>query len=768
MSKLITNNIKLWNVDQFIESFSEPNFNIYYFFIGNPIPFVNDNLPPTLYDNIQTVLVDSYDNMLYGKRITSSDIIQLAPRYNWVSGTVYTKYSHDDDNLFDSNFYVLSNEGSSYSVFKCLDNNKGAASTYRPRFSETSAADDFYFTPTDGYQWKYMYSITTTQFNKFATASHIPVYVNSNVVSNAISGSIDNIEVSNRGSGYASYTNGYFQEVRVAGNQLTYAIDPVTASSNASFYINSAIKITNGAGAGQQKFITGYTVSGATRRVIIDSAFVVPPSTSSFYEITPLVQIIGDGTGAAARAIVNSVSNTIYSIEVTSRGEGYTYASVVITGNTGVINVATGTAITANTATGKVIVSPKNGHGSNAASEIGARYVGICTTFDSNLSGDKVVDKNDFRVAGIIKDPLFANVVLNISSGTGTFQDGEVVSQSLGSPVASIVIINPGSGYTSNADVTIFGTNSVPAVANASSNSSGRISQINISNTGQGYILPSATITSPAPRTFNGNTSVSNTNDFISISGNVFQNNDFVKYLVATGNTAVSGLANNTSYYIVQANSTGVKLSSTLNGSAINLTSGVSETGHSLTGNTATVVVVVDTVKTSNAYGIVFAANSSVVKLTNAYGFFITGNTSTNLLVGKASGFTAVCDSSTQPTTYFDQTYKVVGSLVSANGFVEDELVTQPGTNGNGYVYSSNSTVVRLVNKKGTINQSEAGGFQYYLNGSSGSPPAQFLVSGVVPSDLVRGTGEVIYIENFTPITKSSGQTEDIKLVLEF
>lgn len=203
-----------------------------------------------------------------------------------------------------------------------------------------------------------------------------------------------------------------------------------------------------------------------------------------------------------------------------------------------------------------------------------------------------------------------------------------------------------------------------------------------------------------------------------------------------------------------------------MNGSAIDLTAGASQTGHSLTGNTATAVVVVDTIKTSNAYGIVFAANNSVVKLTNAYGFFITGNTSTNLLVGKSSGFTAVCDSSTQPTTYFDQTYKVVGSLVSASGFINDELVTQNGTNANGYLYSSNSTVVRLVNKKGTVNQSEAGGFQYYLNGNSSL--ARFLVSGVVPSDLVRGTGDIIYIENFTPITKSSGQTEDIKLVLEF
>jgi len=258
MSKLITNNIKLFNVDQFIESFSEPNFNIYYFFVGNPVPFANDNSPPVLNDNVQTTLIDPYENMIYGKRITSSDIIQMTPRHDWVSNTVFNKYTHDDPEVMDSNFYVLSDENSSYSVFKCLDNNRGAPSTYRPRISETAADEDFYFTTADGYQWKYMYSITPTQFTKFATASHIPVFVNSNVVSNSVIGSIDNIEVLSGGSGYASYANGFFQEVLVGGNPLIYAIDPSNASANANFYINSALKVTNGTGSGQQKIITGY------------------------------------------------------------------------------------------------------------------------------------------------------------------------------------------------------------------------------------------------------------------------------------------------------------------------------------------------------------------------------------------------------------------------------------------------------------------------------------------------------------------------------
>jgi hypothetical protein len=599
MSKLITNNLKLFNVDQFIESFSEPNFNIYYYFIGNPTPFPSDNTPPTLYDNVETTLVDPFYNMIAGKRITANDVIQMAPRHDWVTNTVFSKYSHDDTQLFSKSFFTIVDEGSTYSVFKCLDNNRGAASITAPLSTETSANDDFYFT-SDGYQWKYMYSITQAQYDKFATSSHIPVVVNSNVVSNASSGSIDSIEVVNRGSGYASYCNGIFQDVRVGGNPLVFAIDPASASSNANFYINSALKVTNGPGSGQQRMITGYTVAGSTRRVIIDSVFDIAPSTSSSYEITPLVQISGDGTGATARAIVNASSNTIHRIEIVTRGQNYNYATVTITGNTGIINVNTGTAITANTATAKVIISPKGGHGSNAAAELGAHYVGISTTFDSSVSGGKVVDENDFRVLGILKDPLFANVVLNISSTTGTFVDGEVVFQ------------NPSN--------------------------------------------------------------------------------------------------------------------------------------------------------TSNAYGVVYSSNDSVVKLTNAYGFFAAGNSTVGILTGANSGYTAVCDSVTQPTTYIDQTFKVLGSL-SSGTFIEDELVTQQGTSGNGYHYSSNGTVVRLVNKRGTLNQSDIS-TTYTIEGDTSG--AVFNVSGLVDPDIVHGTGDVMYIENFSPITKTAGQTEKIQLVLEF
>ena len=38
----------------------------------------------------------------------------------------------------------------------------------------------------------------------------------------------------------------------------------------------------------------------------------------------------------------------------------------------------------------------------------------------------------------------------------------------------------------------------------------------------------------------------------------------------------------------------------------------------------------------------------------------------------------------------------------------------------------------------------------------------------VVSPDFVKNSGDVIYIENFTPITKATSQTETFKLIFEF
>ncbi len=86
---------------------------------------------------------------------------------------------------------------------------------------------------------------------------------------------------------------------------------------------------------------------------------------------------------------------------------------------------------------------------------------------------------------------------------------------------------------------------------------------------------------------FNSDTGVSNTNETIAISSanTKFSVGEKVTYLVQSGNTAVTGLTANSTYFIQFANSTHIKLTDKIGGSAINLTSaGSGETGHSISG----------------------------------------------------------------------------------------------------------------------------------------------------------------------------------------
>lgn len=157
-----------------------------------------------------------------------------------------------------------------------------------------------------------------------------------------------------------------------------------------------------------------------------------------------------------------------------------------------------------------------------------------------------------------------------------------------------------GSGYSANALVTVGGN----ATANGLAGATGRITVLSVL-AGNSYTTPPAvTVAAPSAITFNALTAVSNTNDTITISSanSKFLAGDKVLYLVATGNTAIGGLANNTFYYIQAANTTTVKLTTAPGQAAIDITASVTETGHSLTGETATAAAVLSGAKAGAAH----------------------------------------------------------------------------------------------------------------------------------------------------------------------
>jgi hypothetical protein len=195
---------------------------------------------------------------------------------------------------------------------------------------------------------------------------------------------------------------------------------------------------------------------------------------------------------------------------------------------------------------------------------------------------------------------LFGNTTV------GAFVAGEAVGQfgldateisvSGNAAVQQYIITNAGSGYAANAAVSVANTTGgANTLAANSTVATGRVTAVTANATISGYTsAPAVTIAAPAAQSFNANAAVTNATDAIAITtaNSFFLVGDKVTYTVATGNTALTNLVSGTDYFIKTSNTTAVTLAAVPNGDTIDLTKGLSETGHSLRGETATAVAV--------------------------------------------------------------------------------------------------------------------------------------------------------------------------------
>jgi hypothetical protein len=193
---------------------------------------------------------------------------------------------------------------------------------------------------------------------------------------------------------------------------------------------------------------------------------------------------------------------------------------------------------------------------------------------------------------------LFGNTTVGAfiaNEAVGQFGlDATEIRVSGNAAVQQYVITFAGSGYAANAAVTVANTTGGANTQAANSTATGgRVTAVTANVVIAGYSsAPAVTIAAPAAQTFNANSAVTNATDAIAISSanSIFLAGDRVTYTVAAGNTALTNLVSGTAYFIKTSNSTAVTLTTVPNGDTIDLTKGVTEDGHSLTGQTATAV----------------------------------------------------------------------------------------------------------------------------------------------------------------------------------
>jgi hypothetical protein len=233
MSAIITDQLRILNAKNFVSSVTDPD-NSFYSFVGLPNATDYDEnwdttplAPRDSFDQEN----DYWDTLIALKKIKPDDVKQVIRKITWTSGITYDMYRNDitrnniskvsgSTSLYSSNFYVVNSD---YRVYICLQNGTDPENpSGRPSLDEPTFVD---LEPkpagnsSDGYIWKYLYTIKPSDIIKFDTLDYIPVpknwesdSENSAIRDNAsTSGQLKIVTIKSRGIGIGTanrvYTN---------------------------------------------------------------------------------------------------------------------------------------------------------------------------------------------------------------------------------------------------------------------------------------------------------------------------------------------------------------------------------------------------------------------------------------------------------------------------------------------------------------------------------------------------------------------------------
>ena len=410
-------------------------YNNLYMSIGKPTAWLNDANPPTPEDSIGYGYAVKTAAIAM-KKVGLTDMTLAIPRINWTSGRVYTMFEHDSPEEIIPNNYVVTDSGNQYNVYKCINNRayvddavgvQTVASTVKPTSTSTTEFQE----TSDGYVWKYMYSIELSDALKFLTKDYIPVdtilyepvdvssaeYVQWQIQQNAagIDGEIEWIKIEpNEVGGAVSGGSGYHPNINKTGIALTGNTLSIPNISNTSLDYTKYFIID--LGNNEQFEITQWNVTGTTAAVTVNGTFTGGADRNLI--IAPGVSVAGNGAGFSAYGIVTI--DKISSMVITAKGANWSAVDSAEIDTSNVPAVDGNGNQNVNACKVKPIISPDYGHGYNAIEELAGYYVMVSmrleydeqSTRDNSLgnSETKVIfpvsgDEAQFRQIAIVADP---------------------------------------------------------------------------------------------------------------------------------------------------------------------------------------------------------------------------------------------------------------------------------------------------------------------------------------------------------------------------
>lgn len=146
----------------------------YYIGVGRSHPYPNDDAIVT---PVRSILEEreARNNLQSVKKVTASSFV--IPRRNWSSGTIYSAFDDSQVGIPDNTYYVLTEDNGVYICLQQGRNDSGVAtqSTVKPDYTTAGVQQTEAFKTSDGYVWKFLYSVSATAASSFLSAGFMPI-----------------------------------------------------------------------------------------------------------------------------------------------------------------------------------------------------------------------------------------------------------------------------------------------------------------------------------------------------------------------------------------------------------------------------------------------------------------------------------------------------------------------------------------------------------------------------------------------------------------
>jgi len=408
-----------------------------YYIMGSSVDKANDIL------NTQFEKREFQRRVIFGNKVTDDDVRYMFMLNDWTSGTIYDDFDDTQDSSLLNMFVTITNDEGNYYVYKCISNSNATASTVAPSINVgvdggVSASTYETVTSSDGYVWKYMFSVTNSDAKVFATTDSLPLpypAYGDAAVKAAAKEDVSQVIITNTpNSLFASCTfgPGTVEETDPTGiaSASTVTLDSVVVDGTDTNKKSIRVKISPKSGnflATANNFYTNLYLWRSDGKVFDILTSVVPSASGVFidvvisttetkasfddgaktYKLLPKISVsrsVSTGIPCIAYGIIDRFG-TLVNVEFQNKGTKYKHATATLLLPPGVAEAASTASLTPTSL--RAVVSPKGGHGSNPINEMSMSRLAVIT----NFSGEDVLipDSNNYTKVALLKNPTFSD-----------------------------------------------------------------------------------------------------------------------------------------------------------------------------------------------------------------------------------------------------------------------------------------------------------------------------------------------------------------------